>query len=150
MRVYAAPSRPELSSDLEGFGAASEVATTGITAAMQPTRITSAEMRMATTGDYGCCAAHPDYVGRVDASSVTGHDSIRSGHKPPALPEVNTSRAAKVRVVFGLIRLVRPGSVFRRRMSAKVLLHGVDTSLQLCPKCVRSTVKGSTPVEIAI
>jgi hypothetical protein len=78
MRVYTAPSRPELPSDLEGVGAASEVATTGITAAVQPTRITSAEVKMATTGNYGCYAAHPNYVSRVDASSVMGHDSIRS------------------------------------------------------------------------
>jgi hypothetical protein len=66
------------------------------------------------------------------------------------LPGVSTSRAAKVRVAVGLVRLVRVVKNLPKRMSAKVLLHGVDTSHWLCPECVRSTVEGSTPVEVAI
>jgi hypothetical protein len=66
------------------------------------------------------------------------------------LPGVSTNRAAKVRVAVRLIRLVRVVKTLAKRMLAKVLLHGVDTSHLLCPKCVRSTVEGSTTVENVI
>jgi hypothetical protein len=61
----------------------------------------------------------------VDTSFVTGHGFTRCEFTP---------------------RRQSPGCrrTLPKRTSAKVLLHKVDTSHRLCPKCVRSTVEEST------
>jgi hypothetical protein len=53
----------------------------------------------------------------------------------------------KVQVVVGLIRLFQVVKIFSKRTSAKVLVHGVDTSRWLYPNCVRSTVEESATLK---
>jgi hypothetical protein len=88
-------------------------------------------------------------LAELNASSVAGHGSILSGHKysDSARSEYKPRRQSS-----SCRRTYTPTpsrKTLPKRMSAKVLLHEVDTSHWLCPECVRSTFEGITLVRIA-